>query len=151
EVLWGDEAILLTRFRHGSRDTFDEASNWLPKALVDHVQGGNAVLSVYANDPDLLKGESPELVSAVQQATSRAVRPFREYISRNGTNWTVVAAAGSAWASRVFGDLPPDARVPRLWETIARFCRLDQPDPVDAWNKHIDALSRRSEQLNAKR
>ena len=84
-------------------------------------------LSVYANDPDQLKDEPPELVGAVQQAVSRSVRPFRECISRNQTNWTVIAAAGAGWAARVFPELPPEKQVARLWDAIAALCRLDQP------------------------
>jgi len=100
EVIWGDDALQLARFAHAPRDSFNEFSSWLPKALFEHAEGGNAVLSVYANDPDQLKDQPTELVGAVQQAVSRSVRPFRELISRNQTNWTVVAAAGAGWAVR---------------------------------------------------
>ena len=92
-----------------------------------------------------------ELVGAAQQAAARAVRPFRELISRNQTNWTVVAAAGAAWARRVFPDAPPDQQVPRLWDAIARLCRLDRPDPVAAWEAHLAALAARRDDLNRRR
>ena len=49
---------------------------------------------------DLLKQELPELVSTVQEATARDVRPFRELISRNHTNWAIVAAASVRHARR---------------------------------------------------
>ena len=108
EVLWGDEPLLLARFQNAPRDSFSQFSTWLPRALVEHVEAGHAVLSVYANDPDLLKSEPPDLVSALQQAASFGIRPFRELISRNHTNWTVIAAAGASWASRVFPQLPAE-------------------------------------------
>jgi aminopeptidase len=151
ETIWGDEAIQMTRFRKAPRDSFGEFSAWLPDALFKHAEGGNAIISVYANDPDQLKDEPPELVSAVQQAVSKSVRPFRELISRNQTNWTVVAAAGAGWAARVFPDLPVEQQVPRLWGAIRRMCRLDQADPVAAWETHLLALARRRDYLNAKR
>ena len=150
ETIWGDEALQLARFRHAPRDSFREFSAWLPKALVEHVESGGAVLSVYANDPDLLKDQAPELVGAVQQATSRSVRPFREHISRNQTNWAVIAAAGSGWAQRVFPHLPPEHQVSRLWDAIGRLCRLDRPDPVSAWQSHLETLAARSDYLNRK-
>ena len=109
------------------------------------------MLSVYANDPDQLKDQPTELVGAVQQAVSRSVRPFRELISRNQTNWTVVAAAGAGWAARVFPHLPREQQVPRLWEAIGALCRLDRPDPVAAWETHLKALALRRDYLNAKR
>ena len=151
ETLWGDEAMQLTRFAHAPRDSFSEHSAWLPDALFKHVEGGNAILSIYANDPDLLKNESPELVTAVQQATGRSVRLFRECISRNGTNWAVIAGASAGWADRVFSDLPVEEQVPRLWEAIGRLCRLDRPDPIAAWEDHLQALAERRDYLNQRR
>lgn len=150
ETIWGDEGLQLARFRHAPRDSFSEFSTWLSKALVEHVEGGHAVLSVYANDPGLLKDQPPELVGALDQAASRSVRPFREHISRNQTNWAVIAGAGSAWAARVFPSLPAEQQVSRLWDVIAQLCRLDRPDPVSAWQTHLEALAVRSAYLNGK-
>src|SRR5438477_3932117 len=151
ETIWGDEVIQMARFKHAPRDSFGEFSTWLPKALFEHAEAGQAIVSVYANDPDQLKDEPPELVSAVQQAVSKSVRPFRELISRNQTNWTVVAAAGAGWAARVFPDLPEAEQAPKLWETIGKLVRLDRPDPVGAWEEHLETLARRRDFLNGKR
>ncbi len=90
-------------------------------------------------------------MSAVQAAVSKSVRPFRELISKNQTNWSVVAAAGAGWAARVFPQLPPDQQIARLWESIGRLCRLDRPDPVAAWEEHLLALAKRRDFLNRKR
>jgi aminopeptidase len=151
EALWGDEAMQLSRLRLAPRDAFEEYSRWLPDALVQHVDAGDAVLSVYANDPDQLKDEDPQLVSTVQQATSRAVRPFRERISRNATNWSIVAASVPSWARKVFPHLADAEAVEELWNAIGRLCRLDQPDPVAAWRAHLDLLAARRDRLNDRR
>jgi aminopeptidase len=150
ETLWGDEALLGARLSHAPRDSFGDFSAWLPAALVQHVEAGHAVLSIYANDPDQLKDYPPDLVASVQQATARAVRPFREHISRNQTNWGVVAAAAEAWAARVYPELPPAARMTALWGAIERLCRLDRPDPIAAWETHLAELAARTDHLNAK-
>ena len=138
------------RFKHAPRDSFENFSTWLPKALSEHVAAGHAVLSISANDPDLLQGEPAELVSALLQATAREVRPFREQISRNDTNWAIVAAASTAWAEKIFPGMPASEAVSRLWDAIARMCRLDAPDPVAAWETHLGNLAARSEYLNTK-
>ena len=151
EVLWGDEGLQLVRFQHAPRDAFHEFSNWLPDALAAHVADGHAVLSVYANDPDLLKGQPSTLVSAVQQTASQRVRAFREQISRNQTNWAVIAAASPRWAARVFPDLPPAEQLARLWTAIAQMCRLDRPDPIAAWEAHLADLAARRDYLNRRR
>jgi aminopeptidase len=141
----------LIRFHDAPAESFATSSAWLPDVLVQHVAGGNAVLSIYANDPDLLSGQPPERVSALQQAVAHGARPFRELISRNETNWAVIAAPGPGWATRVFPDLPPGDRINALWEAIIPLCRLDRPDPLGAWNGHLARLAARRDYLNAKR
>jgi aminopeptidase len=151
ETIYGDETQQSLRFKNAARDSFGNFSAWLPKALSDHVAGGHAVLSISANDPDLLRDESPELVSTVLQATAREMRPFREQISCNETNWAVVAAATAAWAEKMFPGVPSSEAVSRLWDAIARMCRLDAADPIAAWETHLGNLAARSEYLNTKR
>jgi aminopeptidase len=151
EAIWGDEPLQLARFRSAPGESFAMFSAWLPRALADHVEAGHAVLSVFANDPDHLSAQDPDRVSAVQQATAHAVRPFRERLSSNDTNWTVVAAPVPVWAKRVFPELPPDKAVDKLWQVISTLCRLDRPDPVSAWRAHLEALTARKDFLNASR
>ena len=68
EPIWGDEAIQAVRFAHAPRDSFDAYSAWLPQALVQHVEAGHAVLSIYANDPDQLKQMPPDLEAEREDA-----------------------------------------------------------------------------------
>jgi aminopeptidase len=150
ETIYGDESQQLLRFKHAPRDAFGNFSAWLPKALTEHVAAGHAVLSISANDPDLLQDEPAELVSAVLQATAREMRPFREQISRNQTNWAIVAAASAGWAAKIFPGVPSAEARDRLWDAIARMCRLDAEDPLAAWETHLGNLAARSEYLNAK-
>jgi aminopeptidase len=151
ETIWGDEEMMLVRFKHAPRDSFDQYSAWLPKALEQHVQAGHAIVSLSANDPDSLKDETPELVSAVHQAASRDVRPFREHISRNETNWAVIAGASAGWGRKIFPGLPTETAVAQLWDAIWKMTRLDTPDPVAAWETHLASLSARADYLNRKR
>jgi aminopeptidase len=148
ETVWGDEELLLTRLATARPDSLGEFSAWFPKGLVEHVEAGHATLSIYANDPDLLKDQTPELVTTIQLATATAVRPFRELISRNHTNWAVIAGASRKWAAKVFPSLPADQQVDELWRTIGRLCRLDRENPVAAWETHLEALARRTAHLN---
>jgi aminopeptidase len=151
ETLYGDEVLQSLRFKHAPRESFGSFSAWLPGALVEHVRAGHAVLSISANDPDLLQAEPADLVSALLQSTAREMRPFREQLSRNDTNWAVVAAASAGWAGKIFPGSPADEAVSKLWDAIGRMCRLDTPDPLAAWEAHLGNLAARSEYLNRKR
>ena len=139
------------RFSHAPRESFEATSRWLGPALLDHVRAGDAVLMIYANDPDLLGGRDPEQIAMVQLATARAFGPFRDLIAKNAANWTIVAAASAAWARKVFPEAAPDVALARLWDAIASLCRLDHPDPTAAWRAHLAALDARKDHLNARR
>jgi aminopeptidase len=68
-------------------------------------------------------------------------------LSEQLVNWAVVGYPTAAWAGQVFGR--PD--VEALWRTLERVVRLDAPDPVAAWNDHLDRLERLAEILNGRR
>src|SRR5439155_15094354 len=62
-------------------------------------------------------------------------------------NWTIVGFPTAGWAQKVLGS--PD--VERLGGLIARTVRLDEPDPVAAWQAHIARLRERAQLLNERR
>ena len=61
-----------------------------------------------------------------------------EVVNRMLTNWTAVPCPTPAWAALVHGD--GDDALDRLWEDIARVCRLDEPDPSAAWRARAKQL-----------
>jgi aminopeptidase len=122
DVLWTDDTIILARFNYAPRDSFEEYPTWQADALAQMANAGDAVLSIYATDPDLLKDQDPDLV----------------------------ALPIASWAAKIFPDSPPDEQISKLWEAIFKVCRLDQPDPVAAWEGHVAELSARKDYLNAK-
>jgi aminopeptidase len=69
-------------------------------------------------------------------------------IGQRTTNWTVVPCPTEPWARLVFPDLAPEDALDRLWELVAHVCRLDEPDPVAAWNERADSLAVAAERLN---
>ncbi|MBN2172033.1 MAG: aminopeptidase [Candidatus Krumholzibacteriota bacterium] len=150
EVLWGDEQTTLSRYLHAPRDSFDEIPTAAPDYLLKGSERGDAVLSIYAADPDLLKDQDPGLVAQVQKQAQIYLKPFSRRISSKEINWSIVAAPVTAWARKVFPDQGEDEAAQSLWEAIFRICRADRPDPVAAWNEHLDALKQRRAYLNGK-
>jgi aminopeptidase len=64
------------------------------------------------------------------------------------TNWTVVPAPNVGWASSVHPDLDPAEALERLWGDVAHVLRLDEPDPVAAWEERIATLNASAKRLN---
>lgn len=150
DVIWGDEQLIRTRFLHAPRDSFYEYSSWHASGMEDIVKGGDAHLSVRSNNPDLLGDQDPGLVATAQNTHLKQITPFSDGISRNAINWCVIAASGSDWAAKIFPGVPEAERVDKLWQAIFEITRVNQPDPVAAWQAHIHDLLERSRYLNAR-
>src|SRR4051812_34495159 len=61
-----------------------------------------------------------------------------EIVNKMLTNWTAVPCPTPEWARLVHGDA--DDALDLLWEDIARACRLDEPDPSEAWRARAGQL-----------
>jgi aminopeptidase len=153
-VQWSDERLSLERFQHAPKDSFEEFADSSLAALAETVSRGDALLSISANDPELLKNQDPALVSTTMRVRSTKSKPYVEKVMQDALNWCVAAMPTQAWASKVFPDLSTsddkNAAIMALWDAIFMTTRADQPDPVGAWKTHLATLDVRSELLNAR-
>jgi aminopeptidase len=150
DVLWQDDGLTLTRFRHAPRDSFEEFAEWRTEVLTQAAEKGDAVLSVYASDPELLKDQDPALIALSQRIYDEHMKPFRRKVMADELNWSIIALPIPAWAARIFPDDLSDKQISNLWETIFQVCRADQVDPVEAWQEHNLGLTVRKNYLNAR-
>ena len=79
------------------------------------------------------------------------IKEILTVISDGTTNWTVVPCPTEPWARLVHPDLPPDEALDRLWQDVAHVCRLDESDPVAAWQERADTLTAAAARLNERR
>ena len=151
QPIWGDEEMLRIRLQHAPADSFDEYPKFHVNAVLDIIKNGDALLSIYANDPDVYQGIDPERVAALQKTQLENNQEIGANISRNAINWCVVASASPAWAKKIFPDLTPEDAEDKLWRAIFETTRATQPDPVAAWQEHIQNLRKRGNYLQAQK
>ncbi|HRK90441.1 MAG TPA: aminopeptidase [Anaerolineales bacterium] len=150
DAIFADEEMLRLRVEHAPKDSTGEYPKWQIQAITDMIANGDALLSIAGSNPDLLGGLDPEFVGKMQRTHLENWSPISEKVTTNAINWCVVAAAGEAWAQKIFPDLPADKAQEKLWQAIFETTRIDQPDPVAAWNQHIINLRERAKYLQAK-
>jgi aminopeptidase len=150
DAMWSDDQLRLARFQHAPRDSFDRFPTWRSDGALEVGQAGDAVLMIYAENPDLLADQDPALIGTAQQAAFKHMKPFSELRRRSATNCLIVSAAVDGWPAKLFPDLPAESGKARLWDTIFEVCRVKQPDPVSAWEDHISELAARRDYLNGK-
>ena len=151
EAIWGDEEMLRLRLQNAPADSFDEYPSWIANGIMEFIKQGDALLSIYANDPDVYFGLDPERVGAMQNSHLNNYQEISISVSRNAINWCVVASGAPAWARKIFPDLPEAEAQEKLWQAIFETTRATEPDPVAAWQEHIRNLRKRADFLQVKK
>jgi aminopeptidase len=145
DVLFSDQHVRRAHIEHAADDVLGWSPPWLVERLEELGRDGGALLSVGGNpEPELLADLDG---SRVSRSRMRDLARASLELTSGRCNWSIVAFPNEGWATTVFGE--PD--VERLWQAVETAVRLDEPDPVAAWQEHIGALERRAATLNGRR
>lgn len=150
DVMWIDYQLQLLRYKYAPKDSFEEFPSWRTDLVHDMGKSGDAILVIYAENPDLLINEDPELINISQQTFFKHMAPIMDLVVQNTMNWAVITAPIDGWVDKFFPDIPPDKRKDKLWDIIFDICRIKHKDPVSAWQDHVNQLASRSNYLNQK-
>jgi aminopeptidase len=149
DVQYFDPYVKRARIAHAPSNTLDFVPSWYSYRM-------RAIGTERAARISLAGPTTTGLLDDLDQDRSGRdqlpfVKEILDVISDRTTNWTVVPCPSMPWAQLAHPELPPDEALDRLWEEIAHVCRLDEPDPVAAWEERADALAAAAERLNERR
>ncbi len=135
-----DVHLKRARALHADRDTLPYVPPWIGERVLALGDQRAARISLSGPvAPHLLDDVDPELLSL--DRLPRVPESMR-VVNDQTTNWTIVPCPTPAWATLVHPRLEPPAALELLWEQIAHVCRLDEPDPVAAWDARLTELVR---------
>lgn len=145
-VRWDDEEIDKLTYSYADIDALTVIPNWFVQRRNYLVENNFCYVAISAEDPQAFKNVPSEKLTAVMRARSRALKKFSDSVMNNSIRWCVVSAPTLAWAKQVF----PNEKDPEgaLSDAIAYCMRLDNANPLGAWQKHIQKLQERAEFLN---
>ena len=145
DVYYSDQRVRRSHIEHAAEEVLGWSPPWLVKRLTDLAADGGALLGVTGNpEPELFGGLDG---GRIARARMRELSEASLRLTDGLCNWSVVAYPNEGWARTVFGE--PD--VERLWKAVGTAVRLDEPDPVEAWRRHVAKLQRRAHALNERR
>jgi aminopeptidase len=150
EVIWGDDSLTLSRLKYAPHDSFDEFSRWLPVAYQGGHDHGDALISMRSLRFGLYEGIDPALLGKIHSTYYANMRPIFDLRWDGMQSWTVISYPTWDWAAKVFPHLPTDQQMEQLWNTMFKLVRADTPDPIAAWQSHLENLKTRAEYLTAK-
>ena len=117
-------AYEVTRYREMTDD------NWARLALV-----GPAF-------PDLLDDIEPSRIRQASMSLREKIRFYLQAQMSSQFQWCVAGVPTVAWAKQVFPEETDEEAVQKLWELIFYVCRINEPDPIVAWQQHDHELNK---------
>jgi aminopeptidase len=139
-LIYRDDHVRKARIQLGPDSALTYSPPWEIKLLESNA--GNAQLGTTGkSEPELLADVDGERIGRAIQVELAEIN--QQQHRDNSVNWCGVGAPNAGWATQVFGE--PD--VERLWEKVAFCMRLDELDPVAAWQEHIARLEARAAAL----
>ena len=141
DVFYTDQHVRRAMIADGPDSALDHTPAWLVERW--QAMSGSATIGTTGDpEPQLLADLPGERVGRARMTELAEVRMAQ--MGERAVNWTGLAYPTAGWATKVFGE--PD--VERLWGAVAYCTRLDEADPVAAWQAHMDSLERRAAMLN---
>lgn len=147
-VHYGDQNIQRLKLEHASIDTLKNVPNWVSESYNSYAREGCCVISISASDPDAYKGIPMEKISAFQKSRQVALKEYYDYSMSNKIRWTVVSVPTEAWALKVFKGSSSEEAVNKLWDVIFDVVRLNNDDPIKAWDEHNENIDKKLDFLN---
>ena len=146
EALYQDMHFARAMIELGPEESLTETMPWDLTMLRTLVAKSGAFIQVSGDaEPTLLADLDGKKVGK-----AHPVELITEYMRVIGDElicWTIVPAPNPGWAREVFGTPDIDA----LWRAVEKAVRLDDPDPVAAWKRHIARLKRIAHELTGRR
>ena len=150
-VQLSDEEISRLTYEYETEEALAEFPEWETQKYDKWVEQDAVFISISAANPDLLKGIPASKIATYQKAAGRGLAKFRKATGSSEVAWCIASIPTEKWSLKVFPEAK-DAEEAKnlLWEKIFEVNRINEADPVAAWQKHIDNLTRRCKYLNDK-
>jgi aminopeptidase len=144
-----DLHVKRARILYAAEDTLDYVPPWYGERLL--ALGEHRAARIGLTGP-----VAPGLLNDLDPARAgRDQLPFlkeaAKVVNDRTTNWTAIPCPTPAWAQLVFPDLGAGEALERLWQEILHVMRLDEDDPVAAWQRRADTLVGAAERLTERR
>jgi len=147
DVSYFDPLVKRARIEFAPDDTLEFVPSWYGERVLELGRQRCARISLAGPSvPGALDGVDPVRAGRDQLPF---LRESMQVLAQRTVNWTVVPCPTGAWARLVHPELDETAALERLWEEVAYVCRLDEEDPIAAWQERFDELERRAAWLAA--
>ncbi len=140
DVAYFDPYVKRMRIENADPETLGFVPPWYGSRVEQLAERGDARIALAGVvDPDVFAGLDPAVLGRDRLPS---LKETSRIVGERSTNWTIVPCPHPAWAKLVYPDLEESAAYERLWDELTHILRLDEPDPIAAWEERVAALTR---------
>lgn len=148
DVAWFDPLVKRERIASAAEETLDFVPSWYGHRAEQLGEQRCARISFTgAVAPQAMDGLDPA-------RAGRDQLPFQketpQLVSDRTTNWCGAPCPTRAWARLVFPELPEGEAYELLWSRLEHVLRLDEADPVAAWDERVRTLKANAAKLTGR-
>jgi len=148
-VVYGDPYVQRSRILHGSDEALGYEPEWtVAMAREMGEKRGCRIALSGATAPGLLAGLDAERIGRDRPP---AAREWMRILGESTVNWSIIPCPNPGWAKQVYPDADPQEALDELWRHVIHVCRLDEADPVAAWNSRMADMDRAATALTEHR
>lgn len=149
DVAYFDPYVKRVRIENADPETLDFVPPWFGERVLEHAAENGARISMRGlTAPNVMDGLDKPLLG---KDMLPSLKETFTVISERSTNWCFVPAPHPAWAALVHPDLPEEEAYEQLWRELEHVMRLDEPDPLAAWDERMAVLSDYAARLTERR
>lgn len=151
KVSYKDDRIAQLKYQYEPESFFENVKQYDIDEKMDYLDRKGAFLSIVSSSPDSLKDADPNKIRKSMAANGKAFKDYMVAVQSDRMSWCVASYPSVGWAKMMFPELSDDEAVNKLLETILKTVRVDQEDPVKAWEEHDHLLHEKADYLNNKK
>ena len=151
KVSYKDDRIAQLKYQYEPESFFENVKQYDIDEKMDYLDRKAAFLSIVSSSPDSLKDADPNKIRKAMAANGKAFKDYMVAVQSDRMSWCVASYPSVGWAKMMFPELSDDEAVNKLLETILKTVRVDQEDPVKAWEEHDHLLHEKADYLNNKK
>ena len=138
DVSYWDPHLKRERVKYAPDEVLDFVPPWYGERTLKLGEERGATISLSGPiAPHLFDDLDPERLG---RDVFPRVKEWATVINERTVNWCVAPGPSMKWAQLVHPDLDPEAALDKLWEQVVHICRLDEDDPVAAWQERSKVL-----------
>ncbi len=139
DVVYFDPHLKHARVQFADPETLDYVPDWYGERLLTLAEGRGARIALSGPiEPNLMDDLDSTLVGRDRLPW---LKETSKLIADRSTNWSIVPCPNPTWAALVHPELPADEASEKLWAELEHVLRLDEADPVAAWEERMAVLN----------